>query len=289
MIASQFTTNLIFIFECGKLSKSPLLSFVDTIARLRAPDGCPWDREQTHETLAKYLLEESYEVLEAIHEQDPSKLQEELGDLLLQIVLNAQVAKDMGTFDIDDVARGIDEKMIRRHPHVFARDEQNKDSDSKAVVARWEEIKKKEKEHLQKDGESVLDGVPRHMPALMQALKISQKAVREGFEWAQEKDVWEKLYSEMRETQAAIEKMSASNTPGNKQEIALEIGDMLFCIVNIARWHDLEPEECLIKTMEKFKRRFKHMEDHKPKPLRELSLEEWDVLWESAKKNQSKT
>src|SRR5579885_1643984 len=179
---------------------SQLLQFVDTIARLRAPDGCPWDREQDHKTLARYLLEETYEVLEAIHADDSKKLCEELGDLLLQIVLNAQVAKDTGEFDIEDVARSINEKMIKRHPHVFG---DKKVDSANQVKLQWEELKDEERKQ-ERPHESAMDGIPKTMPALLQALKVSEKAVSQGFEWHKEGDVWLKLESELDELRSAI-------------------------------------------------------------------------------------
>ena len=175
--------------------------FVATIARLRGPDGCPWDREQTHQSLGRYLMEESYEVLEAIHLDDSGKLKEELGDLLLQIVLNAQIAKDNGEFDMFDVADSINQKMISRHPHVFG---ENKLEHPDQVVAQWEELKEKEKQEADNKNENgngerrgALDSIPRALPALLQALKVSEKAVGQGFEWKEEEDVWDKLVSEI--------------------------------------------------------------------------------------------
>lgn len=273
-------------------SRSQLLQFVETIARLRAPDGCPWDREQTHKTLARYLLEEAYEVLEAIHHDDPVKLQEELGDLLLQIVLNAQVAKDDGNFNIEDVARGINEKMIRRHPHVFAANDNKVDSVDQ-VVSQWKDIKEQEKKEKKHKG-GALGDISRAMPALLQALKISETAVDQGFEWEKEGDVWEKLDSEITELKEAIsnpdlktpEKEKKDYTAREKaarEAMALEFGDVLFCMVNVARWHALNPEECLILCMEKFRKRFSKMEDLAQKPLKELSPVEWNDLWEEAK------
>src|SRR5262249_24996536 len=153
---------------------------ISTIARLRAPDGCPWDREQTHRSLARYLLEEAYEVLEAIHADDPHKLKEELGDLLLQIVLNAQVAKDNGQFTIDDVANSINDKMVKRQPHVFASGDAKTAAE---VVARWEDIKQEEANERGESQKSVVDNVPNALPALLKALKVSEKAVSLGFEW----------------------------------------------------------------------------------------------------------
>ncbi|CAN5434876.1 nucleoside triphosphate pyrophosphohydrolase [soil metagenome] len=301
--------------ESSNLEGSHLEQFIATVAKLRSPEGCPWDREQTHKSLARYLLEEAHEVMEAIHEGDPEKIKEELGDLLLQIVLNSQVAKDDGNFTIDDVAASINAKMIRRHPHVFA---DSKVDTSEGVVTQWQELKAQEKlEELKaksKDGtaekkESALAGVPKTMPALLQALKISEKAVNQGFEWEQEADVWAKLHSEISELQEAIShpdlvapKNSQSNDNQNNQEdsqknlqiahqktdkakqaVALEFGDALFCMVNLARWHALDPEECLLMTINKFKTRFQWMEENSTQPLKGQSAEQLNDLWEGAK------
>ena len=256
-------------------------TFIETIARLRAPDGCPWDREQTHLSLARYLLEETYEVLEAIHSEDRKKLREELGDLLLQIVLNAQVAKDEGTFDIQDVARGINEKMIKRHPHVFS----NVSVENAGQVKKnWEELK--EEERKSKAGESCFSGIPRAMPALLQALKVSEKAVALGFEWRNEGEVWDKLESEMTELKEAIanpEMQNPDKAPAAKREIELELGDILFCLVNVSRWHGVNPEEALLLSTEKFKTRFEEMERLSQQPLKELSKDEYAELWKRAK------
>ncbi|OPZ83996.1 MAG: Nucleoside triphosphate pyrophosphohydrolase [bacterium ADurb.Bin425] len=271
------------------IKTSNLNRFVETIARLRAPDGCPWDREQTHKTLARYLLEEAYEVLEAIQSEDADKLKEELGDLLLQIVLNAQVAKDDGKFDMEEVAGLINEKMIRRHPHVFA------DADAEtpeAVVDQWQAIKAKEKAEREAGGkaESILESIPKAMPALLQALKISEAAVNQGFEWEREGDVWDKLDSEISELKEAISNpdlKEPQKTAQAQEEIALEFGDVLFCLVNVARWHALNPEECLLLTMQKFRKRFYEMEKAASKPLKELNPTEWNDLWEEAKRKLS--
>jgi len=274
--------------------ESQLTKFVSTIARLRAPDGCPWDREQTHQTLARYLMEESYEVLEAIHSEDRKKLCEELGDLLLQIVLNAQVAKDEGTFDIEDVARSINEKMIERHPHVFG--DKNVD-DAGQVKAQWEEIKDAARKK-KNPNESSMDGISPVLPALLQALKVSEKAVSQGFEWENEGDVWKQLESELEELKQAISDPSMKHPEKHveaKRDVELEFGDVLFCMVNVARWHSVDPEGALIRSIEKFKDRFRTMEKESTKPLKELSFAELDELWNSAKlkvaakKNSSKS
>lgn len=276
-----------------------LEQFIETIARLRAPDGCPWDLEQTHESLARYVIEEAYEVQEAIHSGEPAKLKEELGDLLLQVVLHAQVAKDAGEFDIEDVAQGINDKMIRRHPHVFG---DKKIDNAKAVVGQWEEIKKKEKaeaakkqkastaqssEKTQSDEQpSAIDGVPIAMPALLQALKISEKAITQGFEWEYEGQVWDKLDSEILELKEAIsnpDMKKPEKRVAARREIDLEMGDVLFTLVNIGRWHGLNPEESLIMAIEKFKERFRKMESLSEVPLKSLSAKQLDDLWNSAK------
>ncbi len=255
---------------------SDLDQFIATIARLRAPNGCPWDREQTHETLARYLLEEAYEVLEAIHLGDPVKLREELGDLLLQIVLNAQIANENGHFDIEDVARSINEKMIGRHPHVFA------DANVKTageVVAQWEELKHREQAANGKQG-SAIDGVPKTLPALLQALKVSEKAVSQGFEWNNEDEVWDKLYSELTELK---HETSLPEGDSKRRDIDLELGDVLFVVVNLARWERLNPEESLLLATEKFKQRFRKMEAISDRPLKELTKSELADLWNQAK------
>ncbi len=260
-----------------------LEQFIETIARLRAPDGCPWDLEQTHESLARYVIEEAYEVQEAIHSGEAAKLKEELGDLLLQVVLHAQVAKDAGEFDMEDVAKGINDKMIRRHPHVFG---DKKLDNAKAVVGQWEEIKKKEKS--ESGIQSAIDGVPVAMPALLQALKISEKAVTQGFEWENEGQVWDKLDSELIELKEAIsnpDMKKPEKRVAARREVDLEMGDVLFTLVNIGRWHGLNPEESLIMAIDKFKDRFRKMEDLSDVPLKSLSAKQLDDLWNSAKAN----
>jgi tetrapyrrole methylase family protein / MazG family protein len=250
--------------------------FVATIARLRAPDGCPWDREQDHLTLARYLLEETYEVLEAIHGGDPAKLCDELGDLLLQIVLNAQVAKDNGEFDIQDVAGAINAKMIKRHPHVFG------DGNAKTageVVKRWEEIKQEEAKEKEANA-SIIDSVPNALPALLKALKISEKAVSEGFEWRNLDEVWDKMLSELEELKAELKK---GPDHYNKREVELELGDVLFTLVNIARWQKINPEESLLLAIEKFKKRYRKMEELSKLPLKGQSADDLNILWEQAK------
>jgi tetrapyrrole methylase family protein/MazG family protein len=245
-------------------------TLVAIIARLRAPDGCPWDKEQTHQTLRGNLLSESYEVLEALDRGDAAELCEELGDLLLQIVLHAQIAKDEGEFQIEDVVRGIATKIIRRHPHIFG---SKKVKDAEEVMHNWEALKKEERE----EGKSMLSGVPQEMPALAYAYEISRRAVRVGFEWENLEGVIDKLLEEVKEIREA----------GSKEEKAQEIGDLLFTLVNYARWEGVDPETALREANQKFYRRFSKMEElarQRGKELTKLSLKEWDDLWEAAKK-----
>jgi tetrapyrrole methylase family protein / MazG family protein len=265
----------------GVLMSSHLEAFIQTIARLRGPGGCPWDQEQSHASLGRYLLEESYEVLEAIHDGDPKKLREELGDLLLQIVLNAQVAKDSGDFDIENVAEDINAKMIKRHPHVFG---DAKAENANAVLKQWEELKDAEKKTT---GGSVLDGPARTLPALLQALKISEKAVNQGFEWRQEEEIWDQLTSEIAELKQALAEPKLDKKKRSEKafrDVELEFGDVLFTIVNLARWHTVNPEESLLLAIEKFKKRFHKMEELTTKPLKELSFSEYEKLWVESKK-----
>jgi len=262
---------------CGP-GKMSIKEFVTTISRLREPDGCPWDREQTHESLARFLLEESYEVLEVLHSGEKQKLREELGDLLLQIVLHAQIAKEAGDFDFEEIAAGINAKMIERHPHVFG-DVQV--ANASEVVHLWEQRKSAKAKEKDKDA-SVLDSVSKAQPALMQALKISEKAVSEGFEWKKEEDLWDKLLSEVDELRHEIVLLKEKQKL-DKTDLELELGDVLFCLVNIARWHKLNAEEALIKTIEKFKKRFACMEKISAKPLKELTKDDLYELWIEAK------
>lgn len=242
---------------------------VEIVDRLLGPGGCPGDREQTHESLKKHMVEETYEVLEAIDNGDPDALCEELGDFLLQAVMHAQMDAIEGFYDIDDVIRGISEKLVRRHPHVFG-DVDVADSDE--VLSNWDAIKKAEKG----EDRSALSGVPKAMPSLLRAHEISKRAVRVGFEWQSIEDVFSKLAEEIGELRAAM-------PAGNRDEIEGEIGDLLFTVVNIARWLKVEPEEALRKMVDRFSERFSAMEHMAGKPLDSLSFEEWDDLWRRAK------
>jgi tetrapyrrole methylase family protein/MazG family protein len=245
-------------------------TFVYIIARLRAPDGCPWDKEQTHQTLRANLLGECYEVLEALDKGDADKLCEELGDLLLQIVLHAQIAKDDGEFEIGDVIESIATKIIRRHPHVFGK---AKVRDADEVMHNWEALKKAERD----EGESILAGVPKDMPALAYAYEISRRAVRVGFEWENIEGVIDKLAEEIKEIKDA----------GSLEEKEREYGDLLFTLVNIARWEGIDAEAALRNANLKFYKRFTRMEElcrERDIDFSKLTINEMDDLWEEAKR-----
>lgn len=252
------------------LPRRPLDELAHVVDRLLGPGGCPWDQAQTHESLKKHLVEETYEVLDAIDDGSMEGLREELGDLLLQPFMHAQIRKlRTGEFDIDDVAREIVEKLVRRHPHVFG-DVSVADADE--VLKNWDQIKQKEKA----EPKSILAGVPRALPALLRAQEVSKRAVRVGFEWPDIEAVFDKLREEEAELREEIAK-------GDQERIESEIGDLLFTIVNVARWAKVEPEEALRRMVDRFTRRFMAMERLAEKPLRELSPQEWDDLWNEAK------
>ena len=242
---------------------------VSVVDRLLAPGGCPWDREQTHDSLKKHMVEETYEVLEAIDSGDPDKLCEELGDFLLQALMHSQMDAIEGLYDIDDVISGITDKLVRRHPHVFG-DVSAENADE--VLANWDAIKKQEKP----EPRSILDGVPRSLPALLRAHEVSKRASRAGFEWPSIADVFAKIREEEDELAEAIRS-------GDAARVSEELGDILFTLVNIARWLKVEPEDALRKMVDRFTLRFQAMEGNARKPLRELSLAEWDELWERSK------
>jgi len=242
---------------------------------LRSEDGCPWDREQTRESLKPFLIEETYEVIEAIDEGDPDKIREELGDLLFQIIFHAQIGEENGEFDIDDVVRGITEKMLARHPHVFGEEKYGSASE---VLEKWEEHKKREG----KLRESILDGIPEAMPALLRAHRLQDRASRVGFDWKRVDDVMVKLEEELREFREALKKKDQS-------EIEDELGDIFFVLVNVSRFVGVNPEDALRKTISKFIKRFRHIEikaAEEGKNLSDMTLEEMDALWESAKRNE---
>jgi len=246
--------------------------------RLRDPGGCPWDREQTLATLAPYLLEEAHEVAEAVAADEPAKLCEELGDLLLQIVFMTRIGSENGWFNFDDVCDGISEKMVRRHPHVFGdREVEN----SEEVVRNWEDIKRDERADDRTS--SVLDGVPTALPALLKAYRMTEKAAAVGFDWRKPADVMIKMREEMDELEAELN----GGDEGVSELVRAEMGDVFFVLANLARHLGVEPETALQRTNTAFKRRFESMEAQahsRGENLRELSLEEQDALWEEAKR-----
>jgi tetrapyrrole methylase family protein/MazG family protein len=241
---------------------------IEVMDRLLGPQGCPWDREQNHDSLIRYLIEESYEVIEAINEKDMNKLREELGDLLLQVVFHAALARKEGFFDFSDVTRDISQKMVDRHPHVFGDARRLKTGDD--VMEVWEGYKRKEgKKYL-------LEGIPRILPSLMRAEKIQEKAARVGFDWPGVEGALEKLQEEVEELSQA----------GNDAEVQEEWGDIFFALVNVARLKNIEPEQALQACNDKFTRRFNYIEDKikkEGKEFKDLSLEEMDLIWEEAK------
>ncbi len=256
---------------------------VAVMARLRAPGGCPWDREQTYESLAPYLLEEAFESFDAIHdagEGKPENLREELGDLLLQIIFHAQIADELGDFTIEDVCAAITKKMVLRHPHVFGDVKLDTAND---VLSNWDELKRAEREITKKEEkpkDSILDDVPLAFPALIEANKLTKKAAKVGFDWENAEQIFDKLNEEINELKAEI-------SAGKNENIEEEIGDLLFAVVNLARRLDVEPETALKRTNRKFRRRFKFIESElksRAKSLEESDLEEMDALWNEAKR-----
>lgn len=246
---------------------------VAIMRKLRAPGGCPWDAEQTHESLTRYLLEETYEVIEAIDEKSPQHLKEELGDLLLQPIFHAAIAEESGDFTIDDVIGTLCDKLIRRHPHVFG-DLVIRDSNEQ--IENWESIKRQEKGI---ERPSALSGVPDHLPALLKAHKISEKASRVGFDWEHADQVLAKVMEELHE----FEEAWAGGDPTRMED---ELGDLLFAIANLGRFLSLNPEEALRKTISRFQKRFSYVEAELLRqgvPMQTASFEEMDALWEKAK------
>ena len=251
-----------------------LKQLIETIAVLRSPEGCPWDREQTHKSLRENLLQETYEVLDAIDKDNDDNLKEELGDVLLQVVLHSQIASEEDKYTIEDVAKAINDKLIRRHPHVFS-DVKVKNSDE--VMVNWEKLKREEKP----ERKSALSGIAETMPALLVAQELSKKAVKTGFEWPNENSLWECFESEIKEFKDEVEQ-------NNKELMEDELGDILFSIVNVARWHKIDPEIALINANKKFKKRFQLMETMASKDLNEYNLDELEDFWSKAKEELKK-
>ena len=256
---------------------------VDVMAKLRSPDGCPWDREQDHDTLKRFLIEESYEVIEAIENKDFEHLREELGDLLLQVVFHAQVAEESKLFNLQNVIDEIHAKLLRRHPHVF---QDALVHNSRDVEVQWEDIKRKEKKNKTTDNKGVeqersaIDGVPLAMPSTLQAVRLTEKAGRVGFDWKKADDVVEKIDEELAELKHELKS-------GNRQKIEHELGDMLFAICNLSRHLEMDPEEVHRKALIRFRERFKMMEtfaSEKGKHLKDFDLEQQEEFWKRAKK-----
>ena len=247
------------------------------IRKLRAPDGCPWDREQTHASLKRYLIEETYETLEAIDTGEPEKIRDELGDVLLQVLLHAEIASEQDQFNMDDVVHGVAAKMIARHRHVFGDAEA---STADEVVTLWDSIKKEEKGHAS-HAQNLRD-VPPHLPALMRGYKVQHKASKAGFDWDHVDGAWDKVREEMAELEAAA-------AAGDKAHMEEELGDLLFAVVNVSRFMDIQPELALTGTIEKFIRRFAAVEtlaEQDGNRLENMSLAEMDTLWDRVKEKE---
>ncbi len=249
-----------------------LIEIVDT---LMGENGCPWDNVQTRESLKPYLVEETYEVLEALDTNDPDQIKDELGDLLYQILFHSKISSKNNEFDIKDVLDNLKEKMVRRHPHVFKEGQINTPDQ---VIERWEEIKKEEKTHS--NHPSILDSVPKQLPSLLKAQKLQKKAAKEGFDWDEISDVFDKLDEEIAEFKSAV-------LEGKDTDIQSELGDILFVLVNIAKFKKIDAEEALRSTNNKFIKRFQHIEKEvakQGKTLKETSLEDMERHWQNAKK-----
>ena len=249
---------------------SELERLVDIVAVLRSENGCQWDREQTHKSLRPNMLEEAYEAVDAIDDGDIKNLREELGDVLLQVVLHSQIAKDNNEFDIEDVAKELADKLIHRHPHVFGNQKVNSTDE---ILNNWDKLKKEEKT----DRKSVLDGISKAQSALMSAQKISKRVVKVGFEWDCVESLKECIKSEYKEFEEAV-------LSGDKDKMEDEMGDIFFATVNLARWYKIDAEQALLRANKKFSKRFRKMEELAEKPLDEYSYEEYDKLWKQAKK-----
>lgn len=266
-------------------AQHPLDPLVNVMAKLRGPGGCPWDREQDHHTLKRYLIEEAYEVLDAIDQNDDRALVEELGDVLLQVVFHSQIASETGRFDIDDVIEAITQKLIRRHPHVF---EGAHAPDAEAVLQNWERLKQAEKAARSGHGEgekapSLLDGIPKHLPALMLAEDMQRRAAKVGFEWDDAQGAYDKVEEEWRE-------LISARKSGERARLEEEWGDLFFALVNAARYDGVNPEEALRQAARKFERRFRFIEAQAAadqRDLAEMTLAEMDALWDEAKKREN--
>ena len=272
-------------------------TLVDLMAALRAPNGCPWDRKQTHESLKPYLLEEAYEVLEVLDRQDRAKLPEELGDVLLQVLFHSQIASEAGSFTIEDVLEQLADKLIRRHPHVFGNGAPDlTPTNADQVIARWEDIKRTERQASGRS-DSVLDGVPQTLPALLRACQLQARASRAGFDWTHDEkgfdQVLGKIEEEIQELRVAIRSPASNQSEPNatasterQAQIVAEFGDVVFSLVNLARFIKVNPEDALRQAVNRFVERFQFIEAHATasgRAVGELSFAEMDRLWEEAK------
>ncbi len=249
---------------------------VEIMEKLRSPDGCPWDRKQTHSSLIPYLIEETYEVIDAIRKENDEELKEELGDLLLQVIFHSQIAKERGAFSIDEVIDSIAKKLVHRHPHVFG--ERSDIKSPEDVIREWDKLKEKEG----KKKKSLLDGIPESMPALERAYKLQKRAEKVGFDWKDFKGIKEKIAEELEEVEEELRK-------NDRKKLEEEVGDLLFMVVNLARFLGIHPEVALMKANEKFEKRFRKMEEaaaEEGKNLEELDIEEMEKLWERAKREE---
>ena len=255
--------------------ETQFLKLNDIMKTLRAPGGCPWDREQTHETLTKYCMEEAFEVVDAIDQKDDKLICEELGDLLLQVVFHADIAKERKAFEMKDIIGGLNDKLIRRHPHVFpsADKEHAHAATAEDVVRNWEEIKKKEGK------KNVLDGVPKQLPALLRAARLGEKAAQVGFDWQEPQSAYAKIKEELREIEEVVDQ---------PEKLSEELGDLLFAVAQYARHKKIDPEQALRAATQKFEKRFYAMEDiakAQGSSLKEMTFEAPDALWNRVKLN----
>lgn len=260
-----------------KLLQKEFFRLRNIIAELRGPNGCPWDQKQTHDSLKKYVLEEAYELIDAIDDDDTDGIIGELGDILLQVLLHAQIGEDEGMFTVEDVIEGLSEKMIRRHPHVFG---DTTVSSVEDVKEKWDQIKSSEKGTASNEKKSLLDGVEKSLPQLLIAYEYQKRAAKVGFDWKEVEPAWEKVKEEIEEFQQEVEKGS------DFEAVRSEFGDILFAVVNIARFYNIYPEEALYSTNSKFARRFQYIEQcllKENKTFAECSLEQLDYFWDEAK------
>lgn len=260
-----------------KSSTDWVKKLVEVVSVLRGPGGCPWDREQTHKTLKPYLIEECAELMDAVDDNDADSVCEELGDVLMHIIMNSRIASEKGHFDFNEVAKRCVEKMIRRHPHVFG---EKKASTSGEVLDIWEDVKKQEKK---KHAVSVMDGIPRHFPALLRATKVQKKAAKYGFDWNSEEQIIRKIEEE-------LDELKKAHNDRDARAVDEEIGDLLFAVVNLCRFRkSVSAEELLASAVKKFQNRFRYIEEQlalKGKGLEQSSLKEMEKLWEKAKKKE---